>query len=133
MMNWRERRKLSYLMYEFKDINLPYEFIAMSKNELIDMVVLFFETKSKLIYPAKSYFVAIVYARLLEQYFSIPFLKALNLNDLLPDDEWYIPYLKDKNVYDIILDKIPKDFLSLPSTKETTEYFKEEFLIGVDL
>ena len=75
------------------------------------MVVLFFETKSKLIYPAKSYFVAIVYARLLEQYFSIPFLKALNLNDLLPDDEWYIPYLKDKNVYDIILDKIPKDFL----------------------
>lgn len=133
MMTWRERRKLSYLMHEFKDVDLPHKVVSISKDKLVDIVVSFFETESLLIYPAKSYFVAIVYAKLLEKYFIVPFLEALNFNDLLPDDKWYVPYLKDKYVYDNILNKIPKDFLSLPSTRKTTEYFKEEFLIGTDL
>ena len=54
------------------------------------------------------------------------------MNDLLPDDKWYVPYLKNRKVYDRILDEIPKDFLSLLSTKKTINYFKEEFLIGTD-
>lgn len=133
MTTWRERRKFSYLMHEFKDVNLPHKVVPMSKNELINMVILFFKTESLLIYPAKSYFVAIVYAKLLEKYFSISFLEALNIDDLLPDDKWYVPYLKDKYVYDKIINKIPKDFLSLPSTRKTTKYFEEEFLIGANL
>lgn len=132
MMNWRERRKLSYLMHDFDDINLPHEIKSMTDNQLVNTVVHFFETKSSLIYPAKSYFVAIVYAGLLERYFHIPFLKALSLDDLLPDDKWYVPYWKNSVVYDKILCKVPKDFLSLPSTIKTTNYFKEEFLIGTD-
>lgn len=133
MMTWRERRKLSYLMHNFDDVNLPHEEIkAMTDDQLVDMVVFFFKTESSLIYPAKSYFVAIIYAGLLEHYFHISFFEALNMNDLLPDDKWYVPYLKNRKVYDRILNEIPKDFLSLLSTKKTINYFKEEFLVGTD-
>ena len=131
-MTWRERRILSYAMHEFNDTNLPYEEIPESGASLVNRVVAFFNTESQLIYPAKSYFVAIIYAKMLEVYFGTDFLTALNETDLLPDDKWFKPYLQNKDVYDKILEKIPKDFLDMPSAEKTKAYFKEEFLIGVD-
>ena len=132
-MTWRERRILSYAMHEFDDVNLPYEERYDSDESVIETVVDFFKTESTLIYPAKSYFVAIVYAKMLEKHFGIDFLKALDEGDLLLDDDWFKPYHESKEIYDTILDRLPGNILDMPSTEKTKAYFREEFLIGTDL
>lgn len=128
-MTWRERRKLSYLIHDFDDYNLPYEY---NEKEIIKTVISFFLTESKLIYPAKSYFVAIVYARMMEIYFDIPFYSALNIDDLLIEDNYFIPYRKAKEIYDAIIKKTGINIEKYSSSKKTINYFKEEFLIGTD-
>ena len=131
-MTWRERRVLSYLIHDFDDYHLPYTEIKMNNKQLVDTVVDFFNNESKLIYPAKTYFVAIVYAKMLEKYFNIPFYEGLSQDDLLIEDKWFIPYKKSQDTYDAIIKQIPEDFLTLKSTRKTRQYFSEEFLIGVN-
>lgn len=127
-MKWENNRKLSYLYKEFDDINLPHQVIYDSPEDLIQRIIHFFYTESELIYPAKSYFVAIIYAKALEKYFHEDFYKMLDYENLLPDDEYFIPYRKNPYVYDGVLIKI-RDPLYYPSTKKTMKYFKEEMLI----
>lgn len=129
-MAWRERRRLSYLMHDkFDDSDLPYIVLDMTDQEIEDMVLGFFATESKLIYPAKSYFVAFIYAKLLTIHFDISFLEALDTDDLLIDDPAFTPYRKKKELYDNIAKKLPSRYWELPSAAATTKYFKEEFLI----
>ena len=66
-MDYKERRKLSYLINTFDDIDLDYIYIKQSKEDLVKLIIKFFNTESLLIYPAKSYFVAIVYAKCIEK------------------------------------------------------------------
>lgn len=128
-MNWRERRKLAYLYKEFNDYNLEHEFIDLSGDKLTDLVIEFFVRGSQLIFPAKSYFVAIVYAACLEKHFNIPFIEALSYDDLLIDDKYFVPYSSDKLTYDKIFAKIG-DIWQYESIKPTVKYFEEEFLIN---
>lgn len=131
-MTWRERRTLSYLMHNFDDYYLSYAEIKMNNKQLVDTVVDFFNNGSKLIYPAKAYFVAIVYAKMLEKHFNIPFYEGLSQDDLLIEDKWFIPYKKSQDTYDAIIKQIPENFLTLKSTEKTRQYFSEEFLIGIN-
>ena len=128
-MTWQNRRKLSYLMHEFDDTNLPYEYVMCNNQELVDMVIKFFKTESQIIYPAKSYFVAIVYAYYISKYFKEDFYSVLNNEDLLPDDMFFVPYKVTPTVYDNILYEIG-DIEQYESIKKTLQYFKQEFLIG---
>lgn len=124
-MTWRENRELSYLMNDWDDINLPY---IIDNNDVAKQVVHFFETESKLIFPAKSYFVAIVYAKGLEKYFGEDFYKVLDSKDLLPDDKYFKPYSEDIETYDYILNHIGNVWESKAISK-TLDYFKREFLV----
>ena len=54
------RRSMAYLLNDWDDINLPYEF---NDSNILQQVINFFNNGSYLIYPAKSYFVAIIYAK----------------------------------------------------------------------
>ena len=128
-MTWRERRKLSYLIHDFDDYRLPYEY---NEKGIIDTVISFFRTESQLIYPAKSYFVAIVYARMLELYFNIPFYIALDTSDLLIEDNYFKSYTEDKMTYDSIINEVGTHIEKYEASKKTIAYFKEEFLIGTD-
>jgi hypothetical protein len=116
-------------MHEFNDVNLPYEHVSCTDEELIDTIVKFFKTKSELIYPAKSYFVAIVYAYYLQKYFSVEFDAALDDADLLPDDICFTPYSQSKHVYNEVLARI-ESIEYYESIQKTLQYFKQEFLIG---
>jgi hypothetical protein len=127
-MSWKEKRKLAYLIYEFTDINLEHEYLELSDDEIIDMTVEFFKAESKLIYPPKSYFVAIIYAYYINIYFDDNFYELLNNRELLPDDKYFVPYNDKKYVYDQIINKIG-DISQYKSIKTTLEYFKQEFLI----
>ena len=127
-MDWRKRRNLAYLYKEFDDVNLEHDYIFMQGIELADLVVDFFFGGSQLIFPAKSYFVAIIYAKCLERYFGIDFYEALDTEDLLVDDKYFLPYSQNSMVYDIILEKVG-DIWGYKSIEPTVRYFREEFLI----
>lgn len=121
----KAKRKLSYLLNIWDDVNLPYIF---NNDNVEDQVVNFFLTESELIYPAKSYFVAIVYAKCLEKYFGGSFSEYLNDPELLPDDTYFKVYSQDKSTYDNIINRIG-DIWQYPSICKTVNYFKKEFLI----
>lgn len=121
----KAKRKLSYLLNIWDDVNLPYTF---NNDNVEDQVVDFFLTESELIYPAKSYFVAIVYAKCLEKYFGGSFFEYLNDPELLPDDTYFKIYSQDKSTYDNIINRIG-DIWQYPSICKTVNYFKKEFLI----
>ena len=127
-MDYKERRKLSYLINTFDDIDLDYIYIKQSKEDLIKLIIKFFNTKSLLIYPAKSYFVAIVYAKCIEKYFHINFYDALNDEELLPDDKYFKTYDESKDIYDKVLESIG-DIYQYDSIDKTVKYFKQEYLI----
>lgn len=121
----KAKRKLSYLLNIWDDVNLPYIF---NNDNVEDQVVDFFLTESELIYPAKSYFVAIIYAKCLEKYFGGSFFEYLNDPELLPDDTYFKVYSQDKSTYDNIINRIG-DIWKYPSICKTVNYFKKEFLI----
>jgi len=120
-----QRRKLSYMINVWDDVSLPY---TIDYDNIINNVIKFFETESELVYPAKSYFVAIVYAKCLEKYFSIPFYESLDYEDLLFDDKYFVKYSDNNDVYDKIIEKIG-DIWQYKSIDKTVEYFKKEFLL----
>lgn len=125
-ISWKTRRKIYYLTNELTDINLQYSY---NNQNIIQQVIDFFYNGSKLIYPAKSYYVAIIYAYLLSQYFGQDFYDMLNREDLLNyDDQYFVIYSKSKQIYDKILKQIyPK--LSELDINDTAIYFYKEFLI----
>lgn len=127
-MDYKERRKLSYLINTFDDIDLDYIYIKQSKEDLVKLIIKFFNTESLLIYPAKSYFVAIVYAKCIEKYFHINFYDALNDEELLPDDKYFKTYDESKDIYDKVLESIG-DIYQYDSIDKTVKYFKQEYLI----
>jgi hypothetical protein len=122
-----EKRQLSYLLHEWDDINLPY---TVNYKNIPNQVIKFFKTESKLVYPAKTIFVAIIYAKCLEEFFKVPFYEALDDDDLLPDDKYFkdYKYSKYKKEYDKILLKIG-NIWQYNSILKTINYFKKEFLI----
>ena len=128
-MDYKERRKLSYLINVFDDIGLDYIYIKQSKEDLIKLIIKFFNTKSLLRYPAKSYFVAIVYAKCIEKYFHINFYDALNDKELLPDDKYFKTYNESKDIYDKVLESIDNIY-KYDSIDKTVKYFKQEYLIN---
>ena len=132
-MDWKYRRKLSYLINDFNDTGLYYIVKKYgSDEELVNEIVDFFISGSKLIYPAKSYFVAIVYAKLLEEHFDENFYDCLSDKELLPDDYFFVPYNRNRNVYNAVLSKIG-DPLGYKTAEKTKEYFYQEFLLdGTD-
>lgn len=126
-----EQRKLSYLINNFDDYNLPCSHQFLSNKELVNQVIEFFKTESLLIYPAKSYFVAIVYAYCLNKYFNQDFYEILDDKDLLPDDKYFIRYSENHIVYDKIIQSIG-NIWQYKSIEKTVKYFKQEFLIKED-
>lgn len=124
----KNRRNLSYLMNDFDDYIPNCSHQSFSKTKLIEQIIEFFKTESKLIYPAKSYFVAIIYAKCMEKYFKQDFYSCLNDVELLPDDESFIPYQYSSCIYDKVLRDVG-DIWQYSSIYKTVEYFKQEFLV----
>ena len=128
-MNWKNRRKLSYLYNDFDDINLPYTVKTYDSDKaLIKEIVSFFIKGSELIYPAKSYFVALVYAKMLEKYFGVDFYTALEDKELLPDDIFFVTYNNNREIYDSVLKTIGNP-LDYEAAEKTKKYFYQEFMV----
>jgi|TARA_B000000565_G_scaffold255349_1_gene235721 hypothetical protein len=79
------------------------------------------------IYPAKSYFVAICYAKWIEKDFKEDFYTVLDDADLIPKDPYFRRYSQDKETYDAILKRLEfnEDKGMCPDVRE---YYHEEML-----
>lgn len=124
----KQRRKMSYLINIWDDMHKQYN---ENYNNVVQQVISFFENKSLLIYPAKSYFVAIIYAKCMQYYFNVNFYDALDDDELLIYDKYFVKYSLSKCIYDSILQKINiNTILDCESAQTTINYFKNEFLIA---
>jgi hypothetical protein len=125
---WQEilkRRKLANLINDWDD----YKSYSINCENIPKQVLNFFRFGSQIIYPAKSYFVAIIYALCLEKYFGNDFINYLKKSDLLDNDQFFKSYNETPVIYDEILSDIDyTTILGLDTTKITQEYFKKEFL-----
>lgn len=122
-----ERRRMSNL------INIWDDYVDNVREDFSDVeqqTIDFFLHGSELVFPAKSVFVAIIYAKCMEDFFHIDFYSALDDEDLLENDRYFTVYSKNKEIYDRIIERIHKDsILNYASTEKTVDYFKKEFLV----
>ena len=136
----REKRELAYLFKEFDDTNLARVVLnSATDDEIADHVIEFFVEGSALVYPPKSYFVAIVYAACMCKYFPEHFkdiVEPLRCYDLLDKDDFFRPYSdKTCNIYNKVLQFLERErveILQYSSTAKTHNYFRAEFLITED-
>ncbi len=115
-----------------------YIYPNLSKEELIGHITAYFRVEQKdLIYPAKSYCVAIIYALLLEEYFGEDFYHTLNDPELFQNtDQYFLPYSQNKEIYDQVLLQLkeegtfPQLNLELDQVQTTVNCFKDEFFVN---
>lgn len=133
-LSWKQRQELYHQANEIEDY-ITHDKIKYTcvEEEIIDATVKYFsEDSDVLTFPSKSYAVAIIYAKLLEENFVIPFMDALDDPDLLyGNDNYFKPYSKAKRIYDKVLELLPDDFMEAQTygVQKTKEYFAEEFLL----
>lgn len=93
-----------------------------------------YENDAPLVFPSKSYNVAVIYARLLEHYFKCPAQEYLQDPLLLHGrDQFYQPYAEYPELYDHLLETITYESIVAsenPSVKKTIGYFNQEFMVG---
>lgn len=135
MKEWKVRQHLYHRTAEITDV---HPFVDLSTDAIVDDVVEYFtiEQGKRLVYPAKSYAVALIYATLLEQHFGEDFFEALSDPLLLyGNDRWFVPYTQARDVYDSVLLRVPREILASIETcpysqvRATVAYFKQEFLV----
>lgn len=98
--------------------------------ELVQNALNYFrKAEFPLVYPAKSYAVAIIYATLLEQEYDIPLRESLDDSDLfLGHDDFFVVYSKDPTTYEAILkglEEIP-NWIDSGWAPKSAEYFRLE-------
>lgn len=94
----------------------------------------FTENVEHLIFPAKSYAVALIYAKLIEIHFKTPFFESLSDPDLFcGNDKYFKTYNEIPEIYDDFLRRIPLDRSNYILPKHfqqvatTIGYFYKEF------
>lgn len=120
-------------LYEDLVQDHPDDFSKMEiiiQDELVENALKYFEAATfPLIYPAKSYAVAIIYATLNEQHYGIPLLETLSDPDLfLGHDQYFKPYQADPATYNAILKRLGDlpDWIDKGWAPQTAEYWRLE-------
>lgn len=130
-ISWKERQEIYHNNRKVFDDDLR-NFELEFSDDIVNNAIRYFNDRSiGWVYPAKSYAVGICYAKWVSDYFGVDFYDALNDSELLfNNDPYYIPYNKDKETYDKIIEQIT---LSFDETKgmipDIKKYFTEEFII----
>lgn len=106
---------------------------------LVEDICAYFVRSSPLKFPAKSFAVAIIYAKLISKYFEEDFFDLLSDDELLyGNDKYYFPYnssMKVRSIYDKVISFLEKQKLwdfeknSNTNVMQTIEYFYKEFLL----
>ncbi len=129
MKEWKIRQNIFHRLNHKHDDDLSLHNVEVTENIVDNAVKYFTTTELGWVYPAKSYVVAICYARWLNEYFAEDFYDALNDPDLLfGNDPFYVPYEQDKYTYNKILETIGFDFDETAGiVPDVKSYFMKEF------
>lgn len=123
------------------DILHPCDYkVITDVNKIIQYGIDYFTInmdKNNIVYPAKSYSVAIIYSILIEKYFNVPFFDSINDDFLfVGTDMFFKPYSESKHIYDEIIKNAFDNRLeinalnvNLPQINTTINYFNQEFYI----
>ena len=107
MKEWKVRQEIYRRLNDPTDDNLNGVEINWRPETVVEDALRHWEEDiDEWIYPAKSYFVAILYAHWIVEDFREDFYEVLDDPDLLPDDPYFVPYSSDKEIYDEILSQI---------------------------
>ena len=140
MLSEHKKRQALYLNIIQKPNDTNKEIIIKNSDpdELTQEVLNYFlKDTGQLIYPSKSYAVAIIYAYLLCKYFNIDIYESLKDKDLFQStDKFFSPY-NDENsyVYDNVIEALQqKKLLDFESSivyqvKSSVGFFLKEFFI----
>lgn len=140
MKEWKIRQEVYHrLNPETPDMYGPDDIEMMTDTDpqsITAMVARYLQgyVPEKVIYPAKSYFVAIVYARLLRDHFGEdPYLVLEDPNLLHGNDPYFKTIHNDGGVYMSVINAFGWDFdLTLGEIPDVAEYFREEFMLDQD-
>jgi hypothetical protein len=129
MQEWKVRQAVYHRLNPSHDDDLSNFDIVISQNVVEDAIKYFTTTELGWVYPAKSYVVAICYARWIAENFSEEFYTVLDDRNLLfGNDPYFKPYSDASDIYNAILAKIG---LMFDETKgivpDVRRYFNAEF------
>ena len=129
MQEWKVRQAVYHRLNQSHDDDLSNFDIVISQNVVEDAIKYFTTTELGWVYPAKSYVVAICYARWIAENFSEEFYTVLDDRNLLfGNDPYFKPYSDASDIYNAILAKIG---LMFDETKgivpDVRRYFNAEF------
>lgn len=132
MKDYKVYQKAYNRLHQHRDLVEKFEYtINESPEEIIQYVLRYFTMETlQLSYPGKSFAVAIIYAKLIEQHFGTPFIQSLSDPDLLAgNDLYFVPYGNAQSLYDSILEKIPDLQINTNfyQVRRTVECFQLEF------
>lgn len=121
------------LLYQQLVQDNPDDFSKMEiveEEELVQNALKYFDAAVfPLIYPAKSYAVAIIYAYKIKEVYGVPILTTLDDPDLfLGQDPYFVPYSSDTGTYIDILAHLQDrpNFLEEGWAPQTVKYFEAE-------
>ena len=133
MTEWKIRQEIYHRLKKDYDDDLSKYEIEFTKDIVNQSIRYFYERDIGWIYPAKSYMVAICYARWLSEEFGKDPINYLNDPELLyNNDPYFIPYDEDSNTYCRILEEIGGWNFSenLGMVPDVRQYFNEEFMLN---
>jgi hypothetical protein len=120
-------------LYQMLVTEHPDDFANMEiveEEELVQNALKYFDHATfPLIYPAKSYAVAIIYAYKIKEVYGVPVLTTLDDPDLfLGQDPYFVPYSADKETYTDIIAHLQDrpNFLNEGWAPQTVKYFEAE-------
>lgn len=132
-MNTRPEYKDYQQLYHLLVTEHPDAFVNMEivvEEELVHNALKYFDHATfPLIYPAKSYAVAIIYAYKIKEVYGVPVLTTLDDPDLfLGQDPYFVPYSADKETYASIIAHLQDrpNFLNEGWAPQTVKYFYAE-------
>lgn len=103
MQDWKIKQQLYHRLNRNHPDDLKWVTIEMS-DDIVNNAIRYFKEKDVgWIYPAKSYMVALCYAFWIMEDYNENFYDVLNDSELLPLDDYFVPYREDSNTYNEII------------------------------
>ena len=103
MQEWKVKQKLYHKLNHNHPDDLKWVNIEESDDIVNNAIRYFREKDVGWIYPAKSYMVAICYAFWIMEDYNENFYEVLGDSELLPLDNYFVPYREDSNTYNEII------------------------------
>ena len=130
MQEWKVRQKAFHHMVTEHADDLNKVDIIIDEEIINNAIMHFYEKVDIWLYPAKSYAVAICYAKWISEDFNEDFFAALDDVDLLfNNDPYFKRYTTDPDVYHAILDIVLEDWdESRGMVPDIRKYYEEEMM-----